>query len=264
MPYLTHLLSILSILGILLTTVTAALEDPNIYCHADELPPLSAPWPRNRSPNLYTPFEPLSLCSIAWGAPLNLGCICISGLLNCGLLGDQVLSNAKFASSIRGQEGFEDWCRYECGCTDKTAATLQRAFPTVRVVAGAGSSNNGTDEVLTGSGGGALGIADFNNHGSNDLGELETPAAGCGGNCTSNVDCDHSSCRCKTVRTTYIPGGGFVHYGAVCSAISGKREEERPCACNTTYVSWACCGASDGYVWEAERFKLGELGGYEL
>ena len=42
-------------------------------------------------------------------------------------------------------------------------------------------------------------------------------------------------------------------------SLSGKREESRPCPCNATYVSHTCCDVEDGLVWEAGKFKLGEL-----
>jgi len=72
-----------------------------------------------------------------------------------------------------------------------------------------------------------------------------------------------SSCMCSAQSEQYQPGSGTVAFVAACIiSLSGKREEGRPCPCNGTYVSYACCGAEAGLVWEAGDFKLGELLGH--
>ena len=68
---------------------------------------------------------------------------------------------------------------------------------------------------------------------------------------------------CSTQSERYQPGSGTVAFVAACiisiSGGGGKRHDTRPCPCNATYVSYGCCGAVDGLVWEEEHFKLGEL-----
>ncbi len=88
----------------------------------------------------------------------------------------------------------------------------------------------------------------------------------CWNNCTSNADClkgGEKGCMCSTRSEQYQPGSGTVAFVAACiismSGSGGKREVARPCPCNATYVSHACCGIPDSLVWEDRRFKLGEL-----
>ena len=85
----------------------------------------------------------------------------------------------------------------------------------------------------------------------------------CGNNCSSNQDCftgGNQSCTCSTQSEQYQPGTATVAFLAACViSLSGKRDEGRPCPCNATYVSHACCGTEDGLVWEAAGFKLGEI-----
>ena len=86
--------------------------------------------------------------------------------------------------------------------------------------------------------------------------------ATCASNCSTNAECQGSKgdCICRTQKETYVMGKGIVHFVAACMiSLGGKRAEDTPCPCNTTYVSQACCGAENGLVWEDETFKLGEL-----
>ncbi|KAI9892118.1 MAG: hypothetical protein M1814_001824 [Vezdaea aestivalis] len=56
-------------------------------------------------------------------------------------------------------------------------------------------------------------------------------------------------------------GTGVGKYRGVCRGMFvglGGRAE-MPCACNSTYVSGGCCGASDGMVWERPEARLGVL-----
>ena len=70
---------------------------------------------------------------------------------------------------------------------------------------------------------------------------------------------------CSVRSEQYQPGKGTVAFLAACIiSMVGKNnprgeESGRPCPCNATYVSFACCGVPDGLVWEKETFKLGEL-----
>ena len=107
----------------------------------------------------------------------------------------------------------------------------------------------------------------------------------CGRNCTTNADCTapaatESNCTCLAAQSSqYQPGVGTVAFVAACivslagsgstvggNGIGGKRSEETwPCPCNGSYVSYGCCGAGDGVVWEGEKEKLGVLvGGGEI
>lgn len=84
----------------------------------------------------------------------------------------------------------------------------------------------------------------------------------CGNNCTRIADCKDTAngCTCRTQSEQYVPGKGTVMYAAACIvSLGGKREEQRPCPCNQTYVSDACCAATDGIVQEPTYLKLGEL-----
>ena len=104
----------------------------------------------------------------------------------------------------------------------------------------------------------------------------------CGTSCTTDSDCKapsapstpnaepsagngeqaKSSCTCRTQSSQYQPGSGLVAFAAAClidMATGGKRDEDWPCPCNSTYVSHGCCGVENGLVWEATENKLGEL-----
>ena len=110
----------------------------------------------------------------------------------------------------------------------------------------------------------------------------------CGRNCTMKKDCaatagrggqgaQRQDCACVAAQSSqYQPGNGVVAFVAACIVslaagsgnYGGKRAvkeeggvEDSPCPCNRTYVSYACCGADDGVVWEREEFRLGELVG---
>ena len=92
---------------------------------------------------------------------------------------------------------------------------------------------------------------------------LESPPLGtCGSSCTSGADCQGGTtgCTCKTQKESYVMGKRTANFLAACMiSLGGKREEDTPCPCNVSYVSYACCGSKDGLVWENETFKLGEL-----
>ncbi|KAI9720511.1 MAG: hypothetical protein M1828_005682 [Chrysothrix sp. TS-e1954] len=101
-------------------------------------------------------------------------------------------------------------------------------------------------------------LAPDNSEGISNLGS-------CNGTCTAGQDCgaQADTCICKVVSSTYIPRLGIEKYLAECSLpLLGKRDMETieaPCPCNTSYVSHACCDTRDGWVWESEDRKLGEL-----
>ena len=86
----------------------------------------------------------------------------------------------------------------------------------------------------------------------------------CPGECSANADCggQGGACMCSTQSEQYLPGQGTVKFVAACiiaMASNPKRDLDRPCPYNTTYVSYACCGAINGDVQESEVYKLGEL-----
>jgi hypothetical protein len=77
----------------------------------------------------------------------------------------------------------------------------------------------------------------------------EARAAGCAVN------------RCRANQLPQDSRSSFAAWGSCvqtfASSIGGR--DVLPCACNSTYVSLACCGSDDGEVWEDERFALGRL-----
>ena len=92
----------------------------------------------------------------------------------------------------------------------------------------------------------------------------------CMGSCTVNEDCgggggaNAPGCACKILSSTYDDRSSTQYYTAACRDWNlVKRSEELSdldaCACNTTYVSHACCKSSDGRVWEHPSKKLGRL-----
>ncbi|KAI9893723.1 MAG: hypothetical protein M1814_005939 [Vezdaea aestivalis] len=76
-----------------------------------------------------------------------------------------------------------------------------------------------------------------------------------------------SGCGCVARGLSLVTG---VFLAATCQLLgSGSSQgllggrsvqaEESHCVCNSTYVSAACCQATDGLVWEAPNFKMGIL-----
>ena len=174
------------------------------------------------------------------------------------------------AVSISDGSPFPQICEMACVCTNVGDARAGReegwqgeAFVDGRwgthvegEVAESSSGDDGANEVKAPGGGDAAP-------------QYAAPVAGvqnqCGGNCTGSGGCGDASskgCMCLTQSEQYQPGEGTVAFVAACVvSLGGKRQEGRPCPCNGTYVSHACCGARDGLVWEGEEFKLGELVG---
>ena len=57
-----------------------------------------------------------------------------------------------------------------------------------------------------------------------------------------------------------LPGKGSVMFVAACIvSVGGYREKQKSRSCNETYVSDACCAATDGIEHEPDHLKLGEL-----
>ena len=95
----------------------------------------------------------------------------------------------------------------------------------------------------------------------NSSDDVVTPNVTCGGTCSSNAQCGNG-CVCTTRKEQYLPAQGTVKFFAACilsMASNPKREERKPCPCNNTYVSHACCGAMDGLVYENVAHNLGVL-----
>jgi hypothetical protein len=84
--------------------------------------------------------------------------------------------------------------------------------------------------------------------------------------CTRPSDCG-TGCRCIARQQSVALSltGLIASCGLVLSTHRGHKlggrglSMEEPCACNSTYVSAACCQSDDGMVWESAEMKLGEL-----
>ena len=226
--------------------------DPYIICHNP--PPPAYAFPPGYSGQDYPNSR--DLCSAANGRRgSNVGCFCSSPFseLHCDpKLADATLSEATTRHWNRTndhRESFADFCYDACYCADtKSAAiahdSLQRNSELNRVL-------NGQYDPFP-----------FTNPPSDEVTRPVSLRNQCGSNCSSNADCAglENGCACKTQNEQYVPGKGTVIFAAACTiSLGGKREKQRPCPCNETYVSHACCGATGGIVQEPEQFKLGEL-----
>ena len=240
------------------------LFDPFIVCHNP--PPPSHTYPDGYSERDYR--TTMELCSAANGRrDKNMGCFCSSAtsMLDC----DAALANPALAAATgtaapywywgetEGNLGIlGDYCNTACYCEDEVIARSAR---------GRINRDAGLDRVL-------------DNHHSrphdhHTRPQLSNPSDAasnratpftkqCGNTCWSNADCagKANGCTCKTQSEQYVPGKGTTTFVAACIiSLGGKREEQIPCPCNSTYVSNACCSASDGVVQEPEHFRLGEL-----
>ena len=263
------------------------LQDSYLTCPGNEVPDNAHGLPQGYSPADY--FSVMQLCSALNGNARNVGCVCTSSQpssFHCvPSVADPVLYNAVITNS---QKSFPTFCAESCFCTDAETAEMDRrrdeneyyfrradmTQPGNHVFDPSNSNYGPHQPGGTSEGGYRIFTGDpwegWEGGDNLNKGTVSTNAAvahsQCWANCTSNADCSkggEKGCMCSTQREQYQPGSGTVAFVAACiisiSGVGGKREEMRPCPCNATYVSHACCGAADGLVCEEERFKLGEL-----
>ena len=238
--------------------------DPFIVCHNP--PPPAGTYPDGYSGRNYR--STMELCSAANGRRgKNMGCFCDSASsdLECDpALADLALVAATATAAApwywgetQGNLGIlGDYCNTACYCEDEVIARSART----RI-----NRDAGLDRVLDNHH-----TRPHNQHtrpqSSDPSGTTSNRATSftkqCGNTCLSNADCEGkvNGCTCKTQSEQYVPGQGTATFVAACIiSLGGKREEQRPCPCNSTYVSNACCSAPDGIVQEPEHFKMGEL-----
>ena len=262
--------------------------DPYITCPGNNVPDNAHGLPSGYDRDHY--FNVMQLCSGLNGNSRNVGCVCANSnehSFRCHPgIADPLLFHAVITHSLKP---FPTFCADSCFCTDTESAALNRSggydrdYYTGEIHED--ENNNYWDPNN----------ADYNIHPTTDDSEggyrqiPGNPTNGwegedalnstdpvptkvavahdqCWKNCTSNADCSaggEKGCMCTTHKEQYQPGSGTVAFLAACiisiSGAGGKREEMRPCPCNATYVSQACCAAADGLVWEEPHFKLGEL-----
>ncbi|KAI9757588.1 MAG: hypothetical protein M4579_003400 [Chaenotheca gracillima] len=231
--------------------------DPYIVCQGD-VPGPAAGWPANYGPNNYT--SNMDLCSGANGIPhINVGCICTTsqGQLHCDE--DVADPNLYYKQMTLFDTTFPSFCMHACECaTEDDAADL--ADNNAMLASVDIPSLNVPSPWDT--------AAPLNTAASSmtEMSPIEaTYQNQCGNNCTTAADCSpDGGCSCSAQSSTFVPGAGYgagtMKYVATCLiSLGGKRDEGFPCPCNSTYVSHACCGATDGLVWEGPQAKLGEL-----
>ena len=241
----------------------------------------------------------LDLCSAAHGVPShNVGCACSQarGNVRCEeSLADPHLWNAVYRSSdpldiddavdrgfANGAMPFWEHCWANCLCVDEQEAYESESNGSLAVSvlhrfreeALARERNNPSSVVHWN----PLAMATFGAASLEGASQAQGQPAiqsHCGMNCSTDQDCTDpvsagsreaasrgSNCSCRTQSSQYQPGSGTVAYVAAClidMATGGKRDEEWPCPCNSSYVSHGCCRAKDGLVWEALEYRLGEL-----
>ncbi len=240
----------------------------------------------------------LYLCSAAHGIPRhNVGCSCSRprGNVRCSQdIADPTLWNANYRSTDQGEiddavdRGFRDgvmpfweYCWGNCLCVDAETAQESGTSNSVALsvlhryrVGELARQRAGTMNFNPFTGGTVVTGGNTPNEG-NTAGDSVNHTQ-CGNKCTSDKDCKNqasptgnkeaaqqgSNCTCRAQSSQYQPGPGTGAFVAAClidMATGGKREEDLPCPCNSTYVSHGCCGSKDGSIWEAPEYKLGEL-----
>jgi hypothetical protein len=106
---------------------------------------------------------------------------------------------------------------------------------------------------------------------------LETSDSSCGGQCQSMSECGGSPgtpCKCGVDLSKAMTSGMDRVFGATfCVAqlaiqinsnpkLGGRDEDcSHACVCNSTYVSFGCCGSETGMIWESIENRLGRLDG---
>lgn len=236
------------------TLLERKIYDPYIVC-ANPPPPIYS------FPAGYSFFDypnTLDLCSAANGLRgRNVGCFCSNphDEVHCDSdRADPTLAGTTLSSSQNGTlihvESFLDFCNIACYCADAKSAARARTRPYRHA--------SGLDRVLNA----RPSPYNHNSPPSDAATSPESFSTQCATNCTKNADCagGENGCTCKTQSEQYVPGKGMVMFTAACIiSLGGKREEQRPCPCNETYVSHACCGSPDGIVQESSQLKLGEV-----
>ena len=103
----------------------------------------------------------------------------------------------------------------------------------------------------------------------------KTSTSTCGGQCHSMSECfgfSGSPCECRVDLSSIMAAGLDRAFGAtICVARLASQIESTPklggrddsplhaCVCNSTYVSFGCCGSENGIIWEPEEKRLGRL-----
>ena len=250
-------------------------QDPYISCFG-QVPNNSNGLPAGYSPQTY--YNPMQLCSALNGASNHVGCVCATSREN-SFRCHQRIADPQLWSAVVTSSGknFTTLCRESCECTNSRNAEEDRLQADLEYHYGRGRQGNrnssqdnyhdpgdGNYQVFQGAQEQGIEHDQGWTH-ADTLNKDPVAKDQCGMNCTTNADCGvgGKGCMCSTQSEQYQPGSGTVAFLAACIiSMAGslpRREENRPCPCNATYVSHACCGVADGLVWEGEEFKLGEL-----
>ena len=241
------------------------VHDPWIGCSAAKAPTYREGLPSSCDQSIY--YNNMQLCSANNGAHRSVGCVCYGEFwpLYCNpRIAD---SDLWWANVTRSRQRFPSYCKSECSCTTKDQAAQlleQGKYMNPEWVANGNGqphvsddvdSESESDDSFVGLSSHAGGLSNSTSYASHNQ---------CPGKCSTNADCGDqgNGCMCSTQSEQYLPSQGTVKFIAACiisMASNPKRENDRPCPCNATYVSHACCGAMDGLVRESKLNKLGEL-----
>lgn len=264
--------------------------DPFIICEM-EGPSHSEGLPLAYNEQVYA--ELLTLCSSAHGARENVGCFCSTdgGQVHCDHnLADDALWTADYNPEVRevlrhfedlgfarGHVDFPQLCQNGCDCVPPRDADAWFAarFDGDDWNALVGIEGLQKPPNQPAASGNTFGAGSLIGNGQSSNGDQRGGQQHqCGKNCSSAQDCSafqavgqesgDGTCTCQAHSSQYQPQSSTVAFLATCltmlgSGGGGKREEQLPCPCNSTYVSHSCCESPDGIVWEPSSMKLGFL-----
>ncbi|KAI9819671.1 MAG: hypothetical protein M1832_003905 [Thelocarpon impressellum] len=239
---------------------SSSLRSSSLKCNGDL--PLWG-WPASFSPDDFRKGGLLELCYTP-----NVGC-------SCSPEHEVVCSfpPGKWQLFL----AFAPFCRFDCLCNPFGEDPQSRPGDgdldsAVSAQTAGGSSVAGGSSMA---GGSSVGSCDSNGRplsqcreGGGDSGDRNSPTdtrpplrwrhhRRCTGNACANATSCSGPCRCLADRPPTPGKAGARLYAPRCMMLSKRDEAERPCPCNGSYVSMACC--TNPIVHEPPWMKLGEL-----
>ena len=228
------------------------------------VPQAAAGWPIGRMPSQFVSNN--VLCAKTFANQYTMGCVCPApgAMPDCSLDNgaDPVLFNGVLHSFFTGgYDSFLAWCLSVCTCLPEKEATEFHAlsFQEQLDVVSRAVAQQGLPTFSTGNS--QFGANSLSIPGDTNPADLDV----CSGTCVAGTNCSGDHCSCQVKASTYDPRSNTLKYLAGCifnpsDLVGTKRDEQMPCPCNASYVSYSCCGAiENGLVWEAPEMKLGEL-----
>lgn len=265
---------LIAVLTYAATCYSESYIDPYILCRRR---PLTH---RTGLPEAYdeaTYSTSLALCSALNGAARNVGCVCTSagGQVHCDAsMADPILFNTHLS-----WYGGAMWvyCLSACICRSEHPTTIPYPTPQANPISLSDEDYDSEPDSPE-----SAAIDPFGDHGygtSRGAAGNAVSSLDCGFGCRSDKDCqscttnetltDQYKCR-AAAQSRFNPTVGAVTFLSMClrniassgpnnKEYAGKRDEDLPCPCNSTYISHGCCGVKDGLVWEPAGFNLGQL-----